>query len=69
MQIKRILSISELREYKNCAVRSYIAATDLESALRIMPNVDDNELKLLIMSMRDLSEVLQNRLKKYIETL
>lgn len=69
MQVKRILSISELREYKNCAVRSYIATTDLESALRIMPPPDDRELQLLIMSVRDLSEVLQTKLKQYIQTL
>lgn len=69
MPVKKYLSKSELREYKNCAVRSYIAATDLESALRIMPQVDDRELKLLIMSVRDLSEVLQTKLKSYIETL
>lgn len=69
MSVKRYLSKSELREYKNCAVRSYIAATDLESSLRIMPPVEDQELKLLVMSMRDLSEVLQTKLKSYIETL
>lgn len=69
MSVNRYLSKSELREYKNCAVRSYIAATDLESALRVMPQIDDKELKLLVMSMRDLSEVLQTKLKNYIETL
>lgn len=69
MQVKHCPSKSELREYKNCAVRSYIAATDLESALRLLPILNDRELSLLVMASRDLAEVLQEKLKLYINTL
>lgn len=70
MATKKFLSNRELAEYKNAAVRAYIASTDLESALRILPIAGENrELKLLVMSVRDLSECLQSKLKTYIETL
>lgn len=67
---RKFLTNTELKEYKNNAVRAYIAATDLESALR---NVDilgeRRELKMLVMSLRDLSEILQSKLKDYISCL
>lgn len=67
---RKFLTNSEIREYKNNAVRAYIAATDLESSLRVLDIVGDRrELKMLIMSLRDLSEILQTQLKNYIECL
>lgn len=67
---RKFLTNSEIREYKNNAVRAYIAATDLESALRVLDiEGDRRELKMLVMSLRDLSEILQTQLKNYIECL
>lgn len=67
---RRFLSNIDLKRYKNDAVRAYIAATDLEAALRVLDiEGDRRELKMLVMSIRDLSEILQTNLKDYIECL
>lgn len=67
---RKFLTNSEIKEYKNNAVRAYIAATDLESSLRVLDIAGERrELKMLIMSLRDLSEILQTQLKNYIECL
>lgn len=67
---RKYLTNTELKQYKNDAVRAYIAATDLESALRLLDIAGDRRnLKMLVMSLRDLSEILQNELKDYISCL
>lgn len=67
---RKFLSNVDLKKYRDDAFSAYLAVTDAESALRLLDiEGDRRDLKLLVMSLRDLCEVLQIKLKDYISCL